>query len=80
MDEMDAEAKRARGQGPKTGANWDDAHCWTVCPSCNQLRGDLTWTLIPLIYIPLVAAAFHVETAVDFLFCLDCDGGVLLLT
>lgn len=39
MDEIDEEAKRARLQGPKTGANWD-ACCWTVCLSCTSLRRD----------------------------------------
>lgn len=63
MDELDQEAKRARMQGPKTGANWD------VCLSCTTKKG-LMWTLLPLIHIPRLAAVF--ETALDFVLSWLC--------
>lgn len=58
MDELDEEAKHARLQGPKTGANWDvfPARRWTVCLSCTKLRRDLCGHWFK----------FH-ETALDFI-------------
>lgn len=43
MDEMDEEAKRARLQGQKTGANWAafPDHCWILCGSSTRLRRHL---------------------------------------
>lgn len=41
MDEIDEEAKRARMQGPKTGANWDARVAFLFLDCVTWLRRDL---------------------------------------
>lgn len=80
MDEMDEEAKRARMQGPKTGANWGafPDHCWTVCWRSTWQGRHLYG--IMLIYIPTEVDVSDVETSLDFFFSAFNEMQVLLLT
>lgn len=77
MDEIDEEAKRARLQGPKTGANWGAcvARLLSDCVSVLHLTEEgLLWTLVPLMYIPWLVAVRMSEQRWTFFFLLDCEG------
>lgn len=66
MDEMDEEAKRARTQGPKTGANWAafPDHCWDCALVWYWTKKALN--RIMLIYIPTEVDDSELEKSRDF--------------
>lgn len=74
MDEIDEEAKRARMQGPKTGANWD-AHVAHLLSDCVSTLHYTEKGI--LIYIPRMAADFSCWDSAGLL-VLRGNGEVLL--
>lgn len=65
MDEIDEEAKRARMQGPKTGANWE------VCVVCLSLDCDWDGTCVDTDLCHGLALFFTLRQRWTFFLCFE---------